>query len=396
MGARDIENRIAGIKVRLMKDYPFFGYLVNFVEFRETPDIQRMGISKDLVIAYNKEFVDKQTNNELLFLISHEILHGTMKHLLRKGNRNRELWNIACDIKVNDILVGSEIGYMPNWVVTGKGYNIENIRDKSVEEIYEELLKTMIKNGSIQQREFDQHIYKTLGNKKLNKEIQDKLIKEGKNLGSIGERELEEKLSEVVKEITNKALVLAKYQGNLPAGLEREFNILEEGKINWREILWKYITRELPIDYSWSRPNKRSRSLGVYIPYVVRENLDIVVAIDTSGSIGQKELDEFITEMIGIARGIQNVRVTMITCDADIQDEFLLYNGNIAKAKKLKMHGGGGTDFRPLFKRAKELGARLLIYFTDGYGDYPDNEEVRTIWVMTTDYNPPFGQVVRI
>jgi len=117
------------------------------------------------------------------------------------------------------------------------------------------------------------------------------------------------------------------------------------------------------------------------MPDTVKEGLDIVVAIDTSGSISDEELTQFLSETYSIVKSFPNVRMTLITCDAEVQDVLEVTNG----MPDVEVHGGGGTDFRPVFKwiRENKPNTRLVVYLTDGYGDAPESVDVKTLWVIT-------------
>ena len=128
--------------------------------------------------------------------------------------------------------------------------------------------------------------------------------------------------------------------------------------------------------------------------------MNVVVAVDTSGSITKNTLNEFIGEVIKLSRSFEFVNVTILTCDAKVQDVFRLRNRKmIRKIKNIRIHGGGGTSFVPVFNwiHENQKNAKVLIYLTDGYGIYPKDETIPTIWV-TTGRNPPppFKKVIKV
>ena len=171
-------------------------------------------------------------------------------------------------------------------------------------------------------------------------------------------------------------------------------------KVNWKYLLYKYITNELPIDYSYSNPSKRSLASGFYMPKMRRENIEIMVAVDTSGSIGQKELTEFMSEVVYIAKSFQNVKMKVIVCDCEVQEVLEVENGNIQTLLDMKIQGGGGTSHIPVYKKIEEEypTTKFVINFTDGYTEFPTEETLRTIWVIPKGNNidVPFGEVINI
>jgi len=121
-----------------------------------------------------------------------------------------------------------------------------------------------------------------------------------------------------------------------------------------------------------STPHKKSISVGTYLPDTLKEKIDIVIAIDVSGSIREKELNDFLSEIIGIAKIFQE-RITMrlLTHEIEINNDYIIHNGNIEKIKKLKIEGGGGTSHIQPFDFIAEnvRDCKCCIFLTDGYSD---------------------------
>jgi predicted metal-dependent peptidase/intein/homing endonuclease len=197
----------------------------------------------------------------------------------------------------------------------------------------------------------------------------------------------------------------SKQRGNLPLGIERLIGKLHEEKIDWKFLLRRYITKEIPCDFSYARKNRKSTSLGVYMPSAVKEKIDVGIMIDCSGSIGQKELIDFLSEIVGIARAYKNqINMRLYTHDTKIQNEFLVENGNIAKIMKLKIIGGGGTSFITPYEELIKKNPRLkvLVWVTDGFGDRIEKNKIKNpiIWVLsknsTDNYVKDLGRVIKL
>ena len=158
---------------------------------------------------------------------------------------------------------------------------------------------------------------------------------------------------------------------------------LLEPKINWKALLYRYITNEIPHDISYSFPHKRSESVGVYLPHTVKENVEIAVSIDSSGSIGIEELNEFLSEIMGISRSFANLNMTVIVCDAKVHDVYDIRNG--FDPKDIKIHGGGGTDALPIVRWLEENKpyTKLWIYLTDGYTQLDGVNPFKSLWVIS-------------
>lgn len=161
-------------------------------------------------------------------------------------------------------------------------------------------------------------------------------------------------------------------RGNVPLGMERAFEELRKSQIPWRVLLERIIQKAVPRDITWARRSKKSIACKTYLPSILKERVDVVISIDTSGSIGQKELTDFVSEIVGMARAFQSsINMRILTHDVDVHDDLEIRNGNIDKIKCIKVKGGGGTSHQPVFDYVKEKvrDCKTLIAFTDGFSD---------------------------
>jgi len=321
----------------------------------------------------------------------------SVQHFLRDKERHKEVFNIATDLVINNILVSNDFqlpsGLVPynNQFEICKGFTIKDLDKKIAEEVYNELMKS----GKIQFKEV-----LGFGNKRFDKHLENN-DKGGGGIRKDKRKETEEQ-ERKWKRIISEASVYAKQRGDLPSNIERLVDLVLQEKINWKQLLYQYITRELPFDYTYNYPSKKSISSGFYMPSMLRENINVVVSVDTSGSISQNELSEFLVEIINISKSFNNLSVTLIVCDAEIKEVYKVENGNIDTIKNLKIYGGGGTSHIPIYDyiREKLPETKFVINFTDGFSEFPDREEVRTIWVITKngckEEDLPFGNVIKL
>jgi predicted metal-dependent peptidase len=223
-----------------------------------------------------------------------------------------------------------------------------------------------------------------------------------KKLGGVGYKPGDKEIN--WKRVLVEASTHAKMMGKLPGGIEGLVDAeLEPPKFHWKELLWQYISRCVPQDFTYSRPSKKSRAAGFFMPSVTREHIDITVWFDTSGSISDDEYVTFISELYMIARSFESINITVGLCDAKVQS---VLNGQgpyqIIEAVRNRK-GYGGTDFRPGIEWTiqNQPSARLVIYFTDGWGTFPDTPPpFNVLWVFTANSadpdDAPFGQVIKI
>lgn len=391
------EDLIRKARIKFLYDSPFFASISMYLNIKESEHIETVGVDFRGNLYYNPKWVSKLSFEELKWVMAHETLHLAFEHLLRCGNREHFLWNVATDYAVNSIVEEeNQRSYTEKHEEKFKrpmGILIsDEFEGMSAEEIYDKIYKEMQKYKGF--KTIDVHIYpKINGVNAKGSSKEDKKGKKGFGDVYITEEELKKEKQKWKKRLVE-ATTLAKQMGKLPLGIERLVDGLLDSKINWKGLLYRYITQEIPYDLSYARPHKKSISVGVYMPYVVKECIEIIVAIDTSGSISEKELKDFLSEIQGISQSFANIRMTIIVCDCKVKGVYELNNGS--DLSQIRIEGYGGTDFRPVYKWIEENKptAKLLIYFTDGYGSFPDSEIVRTLWVLPRDYDVPFGEKI--
>lgn len=388
----DAKDKILKAKVRLQKTSPFFAYLVMNLKITEKKEIGSMGVDNKGNCYYNSDFIDKITLEEVEGVLSHEVLHIVFEHLTRgRELESQELMNVACDMVINDLLVSNSvqlprakgkdaINLIPyNHSCVFMDIRVNNLNEKTAIQVYWELFKELESQGKIKYVGFDEHIRN--GNE-TNEEI--------------------EKNKDKWKSVVGEASAFAKQKGDIPQGLNLVIDNLLNEKVDWKQLLYKYVTKTLPFDYTYARPSKKSVSCGVYMPSVLRESIEIVVSIDTSGSISKGELTEFMSEINGIAKSFNNLKMKLIVCDSEIKRVYNIGNGHDNEISKIEILGGGGTSHIPVYDYIKENlpNTRFIINFTDGYTDFPDNEEIKTLWVLNknscNDEHIPFGEIIRL
>ena len=379
------EERFKKAKIKLQSKSPFFSYLSLFIQEQkakkgELPDWAGMGVNAKGELFYSEDFVKKISDDELIGVLTHEILHLSLLHLLRLGTKNREGWNIATDLVINHILeqnsftlpkdcikskydYGSRYGNKKdNGYVfkIGKKIIVKNVEEKNAEEVYDKLPKefkspsnrgyyVVVDENGKEIKGFDEHI-----------------------LGEGLTKEQAEKLKDEWENRISEAYISAKQRGQLPNCMERLIGKLHKEKIDWRTTLRKFITNEIASDYSWLKPSKRSVACGYYLPDIVKEKVKIGIAIDTSGSIGKEELTEFLSEIVGMAKAYKDkIDMVLYSHDTTISEKYEVRNGDIPKIMKISLKGGGGTShietINEIDKQNRDL--KAVVFFTDGYSD---------------------------
>ena len=404
-------EKLTRAKIQLGYNKPFWSYLVMHGKYiQDESATETIGVDKNGTVYFNEEFINTLTESEVEGVICHEIFHVAFKHLSRLSDltgTDKETWNIAADIVVNNELWNEgfklpEGGINPRYGnVEVNGVEIEKIADKTVERIYTEL-STKKMNPEDGDKGFDDH--KDKGDEKDSQKEQKKSgSSKQKNKSSDKKEQFQELETEQGKTNWDEKLVeaatYAKQKGQLSKGIERMLGDLLNPEINWRSKLYKYITNSIPHDYTYSRPSKKSLASGFYMPSPLKENIDVIVGIDTSGSIRQKDFDSYITEIISMARSFENINITLVTWDTEVREIHKVDNSNIEKIKTIDISGGGGTDVNTYFKTIKEKfgNPKLVVTLTDGFfGEITEDLNSSKLWVLnghSTDRNIKDGEI---
>jgi len=419
----DAKDKLKWARTQLMFEHPFFGYLSLYLKIKETDMISTVGVTKDFELLYNKHFIENLDKDEVKGVLLHELLHIALEHIRRIGNRNKELCNIAQDIIINNIIVKSNYKLPQNGLIPcndsitiqifDKEIRIENISQKSFEMIYDELMQQIDEiavltisvthdsqnndnednNNSDGDSQSDKNENqnddsKSDIKKKIIEEIKKKLFDEHDDLNDMNEHERKE-FENRVKELISVALEhsKSKIRGNIPAELLRMIDELLEPKLSWKQILYKFVMSNLPSRYTYSQPSKKSYAMGVYLPRLLKEDVYLVISIDTSGSIDNEDLKEFFSELQGIIRSIENVNAKVIFADCTIH-EVVDFNAHTDIEELIsKCKGGGGTSHIPIFEYIENNipNTRLIVCFTDGHTKAPQhiNIPAKVLWVLT-------------
>lgn len=379
-------EKITKARANLVMMHPFFATLVMRMDIRPLEGIGTMG-TDGRSIVYEPKFVDRCTVSELVAVLAHEALHPAFLHHTRKGGREHRLWNQACDYPINYVIKNSGMS-LPNWPDMPI-CDDDKLGVLSAEEVYEILKKTSNNKGS--------------GPVSIGIVFQGNEGSDGKGSDRDGSSEAKEfagavdwtkELEQEWKQALSEALATAKARGNVPAGMERFIENFLQPTYNWRDLLLRFCSQKKVGKVNWKRFNKRMLSVGLFMPTRKAEPVGtFVVAIDTSGSIGRKELEEFGGEFNGIVKSLMPKKIVVLWVDAAVAhvQEFAPEDTIVFEPK-----GGGGTAFEPAFNWVEESGEKpdAFIYMTDGYGSFPASPpDYPCVWVINNNnVTPPWGE----
>ena len=389
----------------LVLDQPFFANLAMSLKVVESED--RPTFSTDGVHLYvNPKFAETLSNEELVTVLCHEVLHPALGHLWRMtplSHPDNDCRQRAADYEVNEMLddankhAKNRAVPFPFTGVLSKGICLDGrFKGVGAEKIYTTLLKEKPPPGGGSKPGKP-------GNKPGQKPQpgQQPGTQPGQPDPTMGEFEPapgnqseQKKLAEDWKQRVIQAAQACKNKGDIPGGIRQLVEQLTKTVVDWKAVLREFCRRAKD-DYSFSVPNRRYSDSEFIMPSLHSERLGkLVFAIDTSGSIGSELLSEFIGQAQLVLDELLPESLEIVCCDARITQRNEYVPGDTIGHD---VPGGGGTDFRPVFEALPE-DVIAVVYLTDMYGSFPDREpEVPTLWVSYGGKDaPPFGQLVPV
>lgn len=386
-----MERRIHASQLRLAAHHPFFSALLLMapVEVSDRFDTAATDGSR---LYFNPGFMAQLSSAQLDGLVVHELLHCAMLHLQRRKHREPHLWNVAADIHVNGAIRQLKHLDLPAGCVERP-----KLAHLCVEEIYE-LLQREPRRGASRA---------ALG-------IRDLADPHDAGADALTPEEAE-RLAAYWSDAMHRARAVSNAtqgsHGSVPACISRMIDDAHGPSLDWRTALWRYVVRTSD---DFTDFDRRHLWQGLYVETLEGTGLHVDVCIDTSGSVNDAQLGDFLGELRGILGSYPGVRCRLYYADAACTGPF-----DVSVDRPLPVaSGGGGTDFRPFFS-ASAPGAgdaieewmtgghrggdapSLAVYLTDGMGVFPPEAPDRPVlWVLTpggvgTDA-VPFGEVVRM
>jgi len=365
----NISSKISQAKAKLLVDYPYFGTLASKLSLVLNDDIETFK-SDGKKLEYSSDFLQKAELSELEFVLANGAMHSALAHENRKNNRSGWLWQMATDFAINDMLVENGLD-MPY----GAQYR-ERFKGMYAEEIYAELKDDILRDDEELEYEADGS---------------DDVEQKNQNKEQLEEEILQEQL------LAEEAISLLESEfkkGELPHAINRFFKLDFIGQIDWRDELKSAIDRFHKDDYTLLPPNKKFLHMGIYLPSNVSQTFRLVIAVDSSGSIDDNLLNQFLSEVNFLMSLIGNYQIELLVCDEKIRSHKTFYTGDILACG---ITGGTSTDFRPVFEFVENKfdDVKLLLYFTDLDGIFPHakpNYEVK--WVSKKSKELPFGELI--
>lgn len=376
-----LKTRLAKAKTSLILEHPFVGAIaLGMPHDYMTPEFEAMlqasgrkptACTNGKRVLYSAEFVSGLTDEELKFLVAHECMHPMLEHNFRRQSRDPKKWNLAADYVINQLLVDEGIGKFIEGGCLDKA--LYDAGQGVSEQIYTLLPEGGDGEGAPGGTGMD--------------------LEDGEGTASDQAQQAAEWKVKVAQ-----AAQAAKMMGKLSAGMERLVDGILNPTVDWRDVLQKFVVKHKTDERSFSRPNRRFLSQGMYMPSRSGEIMGpIAFFVDCSGSVDDKQLAQMAAEMRTVHEDLRPEKMHVLYFDSEVS-HYECYGPD--DSLDIRFHGGGGTDVRAAFDYLEQEGHAdgvvCTVVLTDGYTPYPDGSNTPVIWAMTTDMTAPFGEHCRV
>ncbi len=407
----DVETKLAAARARLILDKPFLGALVLRLPVVAADPAWCATTATDArAFYYNRDYIGALNLEQTQFVLAHEALHCALSHFARRQHRVKRRWDLACDYAVNPLLVGDGLTPPPGLVL------FDCYDGLTAEEIYPCIQE------SDEQEPFDQHLYDEddsrrddgsgrggrgddgrgrMSNEPESPDLEGAMASEATRDGAPMPAPLTEGERETMGVQWRQRLAGAAQQamrsGKLAASMARLVDHLLQPQLPWRMMLARYMSASARDDYSFMRPSRREGA--ALLPSLRSSQVELAIVLDTSGSIGDTEMREFLAEVDAL-KGQLRARVTLLGCDDRLSEDG---PWRYEPWEELKLPetlaGGGGTSFIPPFDWLKRQDRQpdLVLYFTDADGEFPQDAPLfPVIWLVKGKAPVPWGQRVQL
>lgn len=418
MSSNCLETKLSAARTRLILDRPFLGALVLRLPLQAADPKWCPTTATDArKFYYNPEYIASLSAPHLQFTLAHEALHCALSHFSRRGHRDRKRWDLASDLAVNALLVADGLEAPPGALID------MGFEGMTAEEIYPAI------EANDEDEPMDKHVY---DEQDQNTQPQadgvsdqpppqgdtqsgqgDETRQSGQGGGqasavetpgsgvgqppplSLPERDA---LGAQWQQRMAGAAQIALQAGKLGGGLARLIDHLLQPRLPWRNLLAHYISNIARDDYSYSRPSSRRGDPVIY-PSLRSAQINVTIVLDTSGSIDDAEMREFVSEIDGL-KAQMRANITLHACDVALaRDGPWQFSPWEELTLPRSFDGGGGTDFGPVFDwlALQDQAPDLLIYFTDAEGPFPSSEpRFPVLWLVKGKASVPWGVRVQL
>jgi predicted metal-dependent peptidase len=374
-------DRVARQKIQLLLFEPFFGVLLTrltivWVTSEPIPTAATDGIH----LWLNERYILGLDDDELRGLLVEEVLHVALGHCLRRGQREPKRWNIAADYVIGHLAIDAGYKFGPECVIEADRHE-KKYHGMAVENIYPLLPEPPPEQGGGGQGHPTDQLMSGNLRPSGGQVVDHPSVAKGESAIKAVEAEIKIAVSQAAMAQN------ARNRGQQPAWMKSLLANIMEPKVSWVNVLRRFVTKQFPVDYTWSRPNRRFVHRKVYLPSALKEGIgELVIYWDSSGSC-ISFWPQMAGEVNAILEKIKPTKVHLIQCDASVGSWVTLPRG--AKLP-MEVTGHGGSDFRPAFAEVEKRRVRPVaaIVLSDMDIAFPSAKPSYPVLLVSTTKNP--------
>ena len=367
-----VKDLLSKTTKNLIFEEPFYGLFLIGLNKVYRDDIPTAGVSKHGIgvqLAVNPEFFANLTDRQKIGLLKHELLHISFGHLtIRDIYSDKKLFNIAADLEINQYINEEDL---PEGGITMDSFPELELDERAGTKYYYDMLSEAQQDGT------SPSLQNLMDKMDGDSQYDHKTWDEFEELSEAEKKLVEKQIEHQIKETAEQT---EKRSGNIPgelADLIERMRHIEPAKFNWKAYLKRFIGNS-SITYTKKLRRKFNKRYMENPGLKIKFKNHICVGVDTSGSVCNEELNEFMNELVHMHK--TGHKITVVQCDTQVNS---VEDFNPKKDWEIK--GRGGTDFQPVIDHYNEKGNyTALIYLTDGEAYAPDNCPKNTLWVHSS------------
>ena len=364
-------EQLAKASKSLMLKEPFYGYFLIGLNKKYIKTIPTAGVSKhgiNVQLAVNPEFFEGLNEKQQIGLLKHELLHVSFGHLIMRDRfKCHKLFNIAADLEINQYI---EDDYLPEGGITMEMFADLNLDSRAGTTYYYEKLEEAQQQGNCSA--LDDILNQMNGNSAYDHPTWDEFDELSEADKKLVQKQIEHQLKETAEQTI-------KRQGNVPGELAdtiRRLMTIEPPAFPWKQYLRRFVGNS-SISYTKKLRRKYNKRYTGNPGLKIKFKNHICVGVDTSGSVSNSELQEFMNELCHMHK--TGHQITVVQCDTEI-NSVEIFNPK----KDWDIKGRGGTSFQPVIDHYNEKDYTALIYLTDGEAYAPENCPKNALWVHSS------------
>jgi predicted metal-dependent peptidase len=402
MKTSSYEELFQKVRIHFLFHHPFLSVLALSIPTVFTSNAKSAFETNGSTLAVDLQKLDRYSEDELTYLYAHALLHIVLKHPFRQKTRELKLWNQSCDIVINNIMATfSDVGVMPE----DETFD-ETLKDKCVEEVYEILYKEQEEENEGASEEKEDNEAKVTPDEKG--KLQAHIYDESKqDIQEVANEKTSSGDQEKLNGIIIQALSIAQKNTTQYAGMLVEIDTLIKPEISFYDVLKEYlVTSAFEKETTFSKPNKRFAHIGLYLPGTKKkqEQLEVVVALDSSSSVTMDEYKKFLGVIAEVCSGFYEYKIEVLPFDIDVKKELIVSFDSFASLESINFHipkSDGGTNFDAVLRYLKTTEIRsddLLLVLSDGEFEISEHLVCQTLFVINEKKNmrkfEQFGRVI--